>query len=149
MISSAVNNLVTVCSYCKREADNNGQWRHLRKLQRYEVESHGICPVCMTTHFPEIASRIKVKKSTSRQVVSPKLRVAVSGSECTGKTTLSSLLSQELRFQFIEDVKLFDTSVTNNPLQRNGAVDSALVQAEGQNNQAAYTYSRLPYRLSS
>jgi nicotinamide riboside kinase len=126
MISFAADNLITVCSYCKRGVDNNGLWRHLRKLQRYEVESHGICPVCMTTHFPEIASRIMGENSHPRQVVSPKLRVAVSGSECTGKTTLSSLLSQELRFPFIEDVKLFYTKETINPQQSNATVDSAL-----------------------
>lgn len=50
--------LFTICSYCGLVRDDNGAWRHLAEYlgKRFGIRfSHGICPICMKTHHPDIS----------------------------------------------------------------------------------------------
>jgi len=49
--------LLPICSYCKRIRDDRNYWREVESYVRLhsQVEfSHGICPRCITEHFPEV-----------------------------------------------------------------------------------------------
>jgi hypothetical protein len=50
--------LVPICSHCHRIRDDKGFWNRLESyLQAHAGAqfSHGICPTCMTTHYPDLA----------------------------------------------------------------------------------------------
>jgi len=49
--------IVPVCSYCQRIKDRWNEYSDafLVSLGEHQVPSHGICPVCMAKHHPEIA----------------------------------------------------------------------------------------------
>lgn len=54
--------LLPICSYCKKIKSDEGKWT---VMERYIADhsqaefTHGICPDCLTKHFPDIAKRMK------------------------------------------------------------------------------------------
>jgi len=49
--------LLPICMMCKKIRDGQGQWNRLETYirERSEAEfSHGICPACARTHYPEV-----------------------------------------------------------------------------------------------
>ena len=49
--------LVPVCSYCKRVRDDDGYWHLVEEYiekQSGAGVTHGICPECLKTHFPDL-----------------------------------------------------------------------------------------------
>lgn len=49
--------LLPICSYCKRIRDDQGYWRQLEayiSARTNVVFSHGICPLCIEEHYPEL-----------------------------------------------------------------------------------------------
>ncbi len=57
--------IVPICMYCHKIRDEEGRWQ---RLERYIDEhsdaqlSHGICPDCMSEHYPEYASEREERK---------------------------------------------------------------------------------------
>lgn len=48
--------LIPICANCKKIRDDRGYWNHLEQYLRTHSEatfSHGICPDCMTTLYPD------------------------------------------------------------------------------------------------
>lgn len=48
---------IPICSYCKKIRDDKGYWEQLEKYISEHTEalfSHGICPDCIKTYFPDI-----------------------------------------------------------------------------------------------
>lgn len=63
--SESIEGIVPICSYCKGIRDEKGIWHSLEKYisERTKARfSHGICPDCVTKHFPYIDVE-KVAKS--------------------------------------------------------------------------------------
>jgi GAF domain-containing protein len=57
--AKTLSELLPICSYCKSIRDDQGFWdRDEGYIQDHTDAkfSHGICPDCMTKHFPEIAA---------------------------------------------------------------------------------------------
>ncbi|HBC87911.1 MAG TPA: hypothetical protein DCZ94_13235 [Lentisphaeria bacterium] len=56
--------ILPICTYCKRISDKNGQWETmeecLSKKTKYDF-SHGICPDCMKSKFPDYADKDPTK----------------------------------------------------------------------------------------
>ena len=54
---STLRGFVPICSYCHKIRDDKGFWEqvdvYIRRQSGAKV-SHGICPECMTEHFPEL-----------------------------------------------------------------------------------------------
>jgi len=49
--------VIPICSWCKSIRDDQGYWQKIEAYISDHTEaqfSHGICPECTTTHFPEI-----------------------------------------------------------------------------------------------
>ncbi len=47
--------IIPICSYCKKIRSDDGAWQQIDVYIRHHSDadfSHGICPDCMTTHFP-------------------------------------------------------------------------------------------------
>lgn len=60
--------LLPICSYCHKIRNDAGAWNHLETyLQEHsEVKfTHGICPDCVTAHFPEMGSKKDAPKKES------------------------------------------------------------------------------------
>lgn len=48
--------IIPICSYCKKIRDDAGAWQHIDVYLRQHSDtdfSHGICPDCQDTHFPD------------------------------------------------------------------------------------------------
>lgn len=53
--------LISLCSHCRRARTESDGWEQLEVYlsRRSETRfSHGICPDCLTSHFPELAERV-------------------------------------------------------------------------------------------
>ncbi|MEW6428187.1 MAG: cache domain-containing protein [Thermodesulfobacteriota bacterium] len=51
-----LSGLLPICSYCKKIRDDSGYWKKLEtyiQSHSHAQFSHGICPDCADTHFPE------------------------------------------------------------------------------------------------
>ena len=51
-----LSGLLPICASCKRIRDDSGEWNHLEDYIHNHSEaifSHGICPECAKTMFPE------------------------------------------------------------------------------------------------
>jgi PAS domain S-box-containing protein len=49
--------ILPLCSYCKKIRDDEGYWEQVETYIRKHSEaaiSHGICPECLKTHFPDV-----------------------------------------------------------------------------------------------
>jgi len=64
-LSQAIKNiktlkgLVPICSHCKKIRNDEGYWRQIEEFIQEHSEaqfSHGICPDCLTLHYPEYDS---------------------------------------------------------------------------------------------
>ena len=52
--------LVSICAHCKQVRDEHGSWMRVEayvQARTYAEFTHGICPSCVQTHFPELRSR--------------------------------------------------------------------------------------------
>jgi len=57
--------LLPICSYCKKIETDIGSWVQLEEYVRSHTEAeftHGICPTCLTRHFPDVAEKRYEKK---------------------------------------------------------------------------------------
>jgi hypothetical protein len=55
----ALRGLLSICSYCKKVRDSQDTWTSLEAFVTRHSEadfSHGVCPNCLTKHFPETAA---------------------------------------------------------------------------------------------
>jgi len=51
-----LSGLIPICSYCKKIRNTQGDWEKLEAYIREHTNSsfsHGICPDCSKTHFPQ------------------------------------------------------------------------------------------------
>ncbi len=49
--------LLPICSFCKKVRDDRGYWNQLETYIEHRSDarfSHGICPQCAVTHYPEV-----------------------------------------------------------------------------------------------
>jgi DNA-binding response OmpR family regulator len=57
--------ILPVCANCKKVRDDNGSWTswevYIRKHTEAEI-SHGMCPDCITTLYPDYAKKIKERE---------------------------------------------------------------------------------------
>jgi hypothetical protein len=52
---TVLQGLLPICSYCKKIRDEEGQWHQMENYLNEEADidfSQGICPECMSLHFP-------------------------------------------------------------------------------------------------
>jgi len=52
--------ILPICSYCKKIRDDRNYWRQVEDYVASHSEarfSHGICPDCMSRHFPEFVGK--------------------------------------------------------------------------------------------
>jgi response regulator RpfG family c-di-GMP phosphodiesterase len=60
-----LSGLLPICSHCKNIRDDKGYWQKVEFFiaGRTDTEfSHGICPDCLTKHYPKMAEKIKLRK---------------------------------------------------------------------------------------
>lgn len=60
--------LIPICANCKKIRDDRGFWNQLEAYIRDHSEAtftHGICPDCINTLYPEVADRVKAKARDS------------------------------------------------------------------------------------
>ncbi len=60
--------ILPICMHCKKIRDDKGYWKQIENYihEHTEVEfSHGICPDCLTAHYPEFADDI-IKKTVEK-----------------------------------------------------------------------------------
>jgi len=88
--------VITVCSACKRVKISDKVWG-TTVIMRNEPVSHGLCPDCRDVYYT--ADHI-IKERNRLRVP---LKIAVSGGECSGITTLASLLASSLGITYIEE----------------------------------------------
>lgn len=53
----SLSGLLPICSHCKKIRDDDQSWIHIEQYIRDHSEAsftHGICPDCHRTHFPEV-----------------------------------------------------------------------------------------------
>ena len=56
--------ILPICSFCKKIRDDQGYWRQVEVYVRDHSDadfSHGICPDCMKTHYPDFADSVAQK----------------------------------------------------------------------------------------
>jgi len=61
--------LLPICSHCKKVRDDAGYWNQLDAYvaERSEAEfSHGICPDCARTHYPDAWRRVEARRARER-----------------------------------------------------------------------------------
>lgn len=61
--------LLPICAWCRRVRDDAGYWTQMETYVREHSQaefSHGLCPDCLTEHFPEEAGIISEAPKTSR-----------------------------------------------------------------------------------
>lgn len=62
--------LVPICSSCKKMRDDEGYWSQLEVYIQKHTEAeltHGICPECMKTLYPEVSDQILRKKGLTER----------------------------------------------------------------------------------
>lgn len=60
--------ILSVCSYCHRFMDDDGEWRSLSLLSAGNFDlrfSHGICPSCAEALYPELYEAVTAKGAVS------------------------------------------------------------------------------------
>ncbi len=60
-----LSGLVPICGACKKIRDDHGFWQQMERYIESHSEahfSHGICPECMESLYPEIAERLRAKR---------------------------------------------------------------------------------------
>jgi hypothetical protein len=64
-----LSGLLPICSNCKKIRDDSGAWHPIESYVHAHSEAsftHGICPVCAETLYPNSAQRIKDRAETSK-----------------------------------------------------------------------------------
>ncbi len=59
-----LSGLLPICSFCKKIRDDRGYWSQLESYisDRSEARfSHGLCPECINTHYPDHANKVEKK----------------------------------------------------------------------------------------
>ncbi|MDY0038760.1 MAG: response regulator [Desulforhabdus sp.] len=65
-----------ICSYCKRIRDDEGYWNQIEQYLRTHSEAkftHGICPDCVKSHYPEYAEKILSSQNSQPACIPVKL----------------------------------------------------------------------------
>ena len=60
-----LSGLLPICSHCKNIRDDKGYWQKVEFFIAGRTDtqfSHGICPDCLTKHYPKMAEKIKRRK---------------------------------------------------------------------------------------
>jgi hypothetical protein len=55
--SETTDGLIPICAHCKMIRDASGDWIRLEEYlteQTGATFTHGVCPVCMDEHYPEL-----------------------------------------------------------------------------------------------
>jgi len=58
--------ILPMCAGCKKTRDANGEWRSIEAYIEHEKEvrvSHGMCPECMASHYPEYSQQLEEKRA--------------------------------------------------------------------------------------
>jgi hypothetical protein len=65
VVSDMIPEIVLLCSFCGRLKTDSGEWKHVdRHMERYPYAclSHGICPGCAESQFPDECRILSGKK---------------------------------------------------------------------------------------
>jgi len=57
-----LSGLLPICSHCKKIRDDSGYWNSVEQYLHTHTDaafSHGICPDCVTTHYPDFAEKVR------------------------------------------------------------------------------------------
>ena len=60
--------ILPICAYCKKIRDDKGYWNQVEVYMKEYLDTdftHGICPDCMKTHFPEAHAALEDKQQNS------------------------------------------------------------------------------------
>lgn len=60
-----LSGMLPICSHCKKIRDDKGYWNHVEEYVSQHSEavfSHGICPSCIQTHYPNSKLSKKLEK---------------------------------------------------------------------------------------
>lgn len=63
-----LSGLLPICSFCKKIRDDKGYWSQLESYISEHSEarfSHGLCPECIKTHYPDYTDRVRKKSEES------------------------------------------------------------------------------------
>jgi len=58
-----LHGIIPICSHCKQIRDDKGFWQQLEVYVREHTEaqfSHGICPTCLQTYYPDLAEEVNL-----------------------------------------------------------------------------------------
>ncbi|MGA7827178.1 MAG: PAS domain S-box protein [Geobacteraceae bacterium] len=61
-----LSGLLPICSFCKKVRDDQGYWKQIESYITEHSElffTHGLCPDCLTYHYPEYFSAHETKKN--------------------------------------------------------------------------------------
>ena len=53
-----MHGLIVICAHCRKIQDENGAWQHVEVYVQSHTDarfSHGICPDCVKTLYPDLA----------------------------------------------------------------------------------------------
>lgn len=59
--------VVPTCSYCNKIRDDENHWLDIEKylIENFDIKfSHGICPDCLDTNYPELSDKIASEKES-------------------------------------------------------------------------------------
>lgn len=65
----ALRGLLPICSHCKEIRNDSGDWQSIETYVRCHSEAdftHGICPVCMQLHHPDIYNSLQAEGKLPR-----------------------------------------------------------------------------------
>ena len=54
----SLGGLLPICSHCKKVRDDKGYWKQIESYVRDHSDadfSHGLCPDCLATHYPDLS----------------------------------------------------------------------------------------------
>lgn len=64
-----LSGLLPICSYCKKVRDDKGYWKQIESYISEHSEllfTHGLCPECLTNHYPQYTRRQQQSKKHSK-----------------------------------------------------------------------------------
>ena len=59
-----LHGILPICSHCRGIRDDEGDWRRLEDYVRAHTDtnfSHGVCPDCLRSHYPDVAARLDAR----------------------------------------------------------------------------------------
>lgn len=61
------NDLISICSYCRKIKDESGRWEYIDKFLMKNTNlmfSHGVCDQCMEQNLPDVLEVWENKKNS-------------------------------------------------------------------------------------